>query len=75
MCWLVPGGALKLRDGPVLVAKSTQQVAAADAQVAAVVLVYQDRPWSICSGAASHCRVPYGSKAFGQPFQPAFVPV
>ena len=40
------------------------------AQVFACVSVYQDRPSVMLLGAASHCSVPYGSKAFGQPFQP-----
>ena len=38
---------------------------------AAIVFVYQVRPWSMISGAVRHCSVPYGSNAFGQPFQPA----
>jgi hypothetical protein len=75
VCCFVPAGRLKLRDGPVLVAKSTEQVPPDVVQVAAVVLVYQDRPWSTWLGSASHCSVPNGSNAFGQPFQPAFAPV
>jgi hypothetical protein len=54
VCCLVPVGALKLRDGPVFVAKSTEQFAPVYVQVAAVVFVNQDRPWSTWSGAESH---------------------
>ena len=69
----------KLRDGPVLVENLTGHVAwgallAQSVQVAAVVSTYHDRPWSIWEGAASHWSVPNGSKAFGQPFQPARAP-
>ena len=63
LCWFVPAGAVKLRDGPVLVANSTRHVALAgllaqSSQVAASVGVYQESPWSIRSGAASSCSVP-----------------
>jgi hypothetical protein len=75
VCWFVPVGALKLRDGPVLVAKSTEQVGPDFTQVAAVVLVYQDKPWSMSLGEDSHWSTPNGSNALGQPFQPALTPV
>jgi hypothetical protein len=64
---LVPGGFGRFREGPVLVANCTWQVSPALVQVAAVVRTYQLRPWLICEGAASHWRVPKGSKAAGQP--------
>src|SRR4051812_48277502 len=63
-------GALKLRDGPVRVPNVTEQSPLPAAQVTADVGVYQDRPPLIWLGAASHWRVPNGSKALGQPFQP-----
>jgi hypothetical protein len=67
----VPGGFGRLRDGPVLVASRTEQPAPLPPQAAAVVRTYQLRPWSICSGASSHCTVPKGSKAAGQPLAAA----
>ena len=74
MCSAVPAGALKFREGPVLVAKTTEHFFfepwPESAQVFACVSVYQLRPSVMLLGAASHCSVPYGSKAFGQPFQP-----
>jgi len=68
-------GTFTLTHGPHSVAPypSSTRTPKRCAQVAAVVLVYQDRPWSTWLGSASHCSVPNGSNAFGQPFQPSSV--
>src|SRR5215208_1335263 len=68
-----PFGALKLRDGPVRVPNVTWQAPLPAGQATADAGVYHERPPLIWVGAASHCRVPNGSNAFGQPFQPESV--
>ena len=81
MCEAVASGAPKLRDGPMRVAKLTRRRFAFLScefwlnELFAVVGVYQVRPWSTKSGARSQTSVPYGSNAFGQPFQPSSVKV
>src|SRR5262245_2249286 len=70
--WLaVPLGRLKLREGPVRVAKVTRQLLPWRSHCFAWVGVYHDSPWSTRSGAMSHTSVLNGSNALGQPFQPS----
>ena len=63
----MPAGRSKFRDGPVRVAKLTVQVSPSPAHSVEVVRTYQLIPASIRPGAASHSKVPKGSKAAGQP--------
>ena len=81
VCCFFAFGRLKLRDGPSRVENLTGQIAcgalfAQSLQVAATVFVCQDRPLSTRSSRSdSQMSAPYGSNAFGQPFQPARGPV
>jgi hypothetical protein len=74
VCVAVPAGRLKLRDGPVRVANETVHVLPPPEHEAAVVGVYQERPWATWLGASATWMVPNGSNAFGQPFQPGSPP-